>query len=96
MIDSEFLNLLRCPESQQTLSVADAALVRSLNEKIAAGSLKNRAGETVGQPLDGGLVRKDQTVLYPIRQDIPVLLIAESLALAPAATSPSPGLSARR
>jgi uncharacterized protein YbaR (Trm112 family) len=81
MIDPEFLKLLRCPETQQTLEVADAAVVRALNEKIAAGRVSSRGGIAVSQPCDGGLVRKDGKVLYPIRQEIPVMIVAESLPL---------------
>lgn len=81
MIDPEFLQLLRCPETQQTLKLADATLIRSLNERISAGTLKNRGGEQVSLLCDGGLIRHDGGYLYPIRQEIPVMLVAESLPL---------------
>ena len=81
MINPEFLKLLRCPETRQTLSPADAAVVKSVNEKIAEGTLSSRGGQKVTQPCDGGLIRQDGAVFYPVRADIPVLLAAESIAL---------------
>jgi uncharacterized protein YbaR (Trm112 family) len=79
MIDSELLKILCCPETRQPLRVADAAMVAGLNQQIAAGSLRNRAGQPVKEKLDGGLVRADGKWLYPIRQDIPVMLIEEAV-----------------
>ncbi len=81
MIDPEFLKLLRCPESRQTLTVADAAVVRSLNDRIQAGKVQNRGGAKVEQACEAGLVRQDGRYLYPIRDGIPVMLVAESVAL---------------
>ena len=46
MIDTKLLNLLCCPESRQALQLADAPLVQTLNQKSAAGALKNRAGQS--------------------------------------------------
>jgi uncharacterized protein YbaR (Trm112 family) len=33
------------------------------------------------EPLDGGLIRGDRKMLYPIREDIPVMLIEEGIPL---------------
>jgi len=81
MIDPELIRLLCCPETHQDLRPAESGLVARLNEQIAAGLIKNRAGKPVNEKLDGGLVRTDGKFLYPIRQDIPVMLIDESLPL---------------
>lgn len=84
-ITPEFLAILRCPEDRSTLSTADAATVERLNREQAAGRLRNRGGELVERPLDGGLVRADRAYLYPIVDGIPVLLIDEAVALSPTA-----------
>jgi uncharacterized protein YbaR (Trm112 family) len=81
MILPELLACLRCPETRQPLRLADAALLTQVNRAIAAGTARNRAGETLGQPLDGGLVREDGQVLYPIVDGIPTLLVDEGLPL---------------
>ena len=37
--------------------------------------------EGPAEPLDGGLIRADRKMLYPIREDIPVMLIEEGIPL---------------
>jgi len=79
MVDAELLQILRCPETRQTLSLADAALVHRLNEQITAGQLRNRAGKPVTRKCDSALLRKDGQFAYPICESIPVLLIDEAI-----------------
>lgn len=81
MLNSELLLILRCPETRQVLVVADASLIQTLNQQIAAGQLRNRGGKVVAEKIDGGLVRSDQQVLYPVRHDLPILLIDEAISL---------------
>ena len=81
LIDPGLLAILCCPETHQPLSEADAALVSGLNQRIASGALKNRAGQTLAEKLDGGLLRQDRRVLYPIRHRLPVLLMDEAIPL---------------
>jgi uncharacterized protein YbaR (Trm112 family) len=81
-IDSELLKILCCPETHQALSLAEPSLINQLNEKIAAASLQNRGGQRVKEQIDGGLVRADGKFIYPIRQNIPVMLVDEAMPLA--------------
>ena len=78
-IDKDLLAILCCPETKQDVSLAADALIGGLNERIAKGEVKNKAGQTVTEKLDGGLIRADKKILYPIRQDIPVMLIEEGI-----------------
>ncbi|MGH7255264.1 MAG: Trm112 family protein [Nitrospirales bacterium] len=78
-IDQELLSILCCPETKQDVTLADGALISRVNERIAKGEMKNKAGQTVTDKLDGGLLRADKKILYPIRDDIPVMLIEEGL-----------------
>ena len=80
-MDEMLLQRLRCPETRQEVDLATPELVERLNEMIRAGELRNRAGELVGDTLDGGLVRADRKFLYPVRHEIPVMLIDESIAI---------------
>ncbi|MSR35457.1 MAG: hypothetical protein EXR95_02265 [Gemmatimonadetes bacterium] len=82
MVDPELLEILVCPETRQRVHEADPELVRRLNAAIAGGAVRNHAGEPVGQAVDGGLVREDGAVLYPIREGIPIMLIDEAIGLA--------------
>ena len=81
MIDPELLKILCCPETHQELRVVEPALLEQLNQHIAAGGLKNRAGQPVKEKIDGGLLRADSKFLYAIRQDIPVMLVDEAIPL---------------
>ena len=81
MIDSELLAILVCPETHQPLQPAAAPLVERLNADIAAGRLKTRGGKPVTEKIDGGLVRADGQFLYVVRQDVPVMLSDEAIAL---------------
>jgi uncharacterized protein YbaR (Trm112 family) len=79
VITDEFLAMLRCPESRQPLRRADAALVASVNRGIAAGQLRNRAGQSLASPVDELLVREDGRFAYPVIDEIPVLLADEAV-----------------
>jgi uncharacterized protein YbaR (Trm112 family) len=62
--------------------MANEQVIARVNRAIAAGRVKNRAGRPVEQPVDGGLLRSDNTLFYPIRDGIPVLLPDEAISLA--------------
>lgn len=81
MMTQEFYATLRCPESGQRLSQADPALVGRINTAIAGGKVQNRSGRLVTEMIDGGLVRGDGAWLYPIRGDLPILLMDEAIAV---------------
>ena len=81
MIDPELLKILCCPETHQPLRLAEPPEVDSVNKRIASGKVKNRGGKEVNAPCDGGLIRSDGQFFYPIRNNIPLLLIGEALAL---------------
>ncbi len=82
MIDADLLRILCCPETHQEVQLAEPAVIDRLNGRIAAGALKNRAGQLVQEKIEGGLVRADRKVLYPIRHSIPVMLVDEGIPLA--------------
>jgi selenocysteine lyase/cysteine desulfurase/uncharacterized protein YbaR (Trm112 family) len=79
MIDQQLLTILVCPETHQPVRPADAGLLASVNKAIESGGLLNRAGVPVSSPLEDALVREDGRVLYPVREDIPIMLIDECI-----------------
>ena len=82
MIDKELLDILACPETKEPVQLADQTLIDALNARIERGEVKNRGGNKVEKRIDGGLVRQDQAFLYPIEDDIPIMLIDEAIPLA--------------
>ncbi len=80
-IDPDLMKMLCCPETRQALCPADQATVDRLNHQITSGNLRNRGGQKLTEPIDGGAVRADGKFLYPIRHGIPVMLIDEAIAL---------------
>jgi len=80
MIDKELLDILACPETKEPVHLAEAEMLAALNDRIERGEVKNRAGKTVEAKIDG-LVREDGAYLYPIEDEIPIMLIDEAIAL---------------
>jgi uncharacterized protein len=79
--DTELLKILCCPETHQGLALADVPVLDKLNQRFAAGRLQNRAGQPVSEKIEDGLVRADGRYLYPMRRNIPVLLVDEAILL---------------
>jgi uncharacterized protein YbaR (Trm112 family) len=81
MISKDLLDILVCPENHMRVRLADADLIESLNSAIHDERLINRGGGKVTSPIEGGLVREDGLVLYPVVDGIPVMLVDESIEL---------------
>lgn len=88
MVDKELLDILCCPETKQDLTLIEGAVISRFNDRIKQGTLKNRAGETVKEPMDAGLLREDKKYLYMIREDIPIMLIDEAIPYDESSSSP--------
>lgn len=82
MISEDLLSLIACPETKQDLVLAENGLVDKINSLIEAGDLLDRGKQPVTEKIDGGLIQKeDRKYLYPIRDEIPILLMDESIPL---------------
>ena len=79
MVHPELLEILACPENKTPVRLADAALLEKLNQRVRAGTLKNRGGGAVSEPLSEGLVREDGKFVYAVRDDIPIMLVEEAI-----------------
>ena len=51
-IDNELLEILVCPESQQTVALASAQMLEQLNAEIDAERLRNRGGDVVEKHIE--------------------------------------------
>ena len=74
IIDNKLLEIICCPETKQDLKLADEKTINELNVLVEKKKLKNRIKQPVEKKLDGGLIREDGKYLYPIIEEIPVLL----------------------
>lgn len=80
-IDKDLLAILCCPETKQPVTLADSILIQRVNEAIKGKRLQNKGKQVVTEPVEGGLLRADAKILYPIRENIPVMLIEEGIPL---------------
>ena len=81
MVDPELLEIVVCPETHQPVRPGEGELLDRLNDAIRSGSVTNRGGEEVADPVEEGRVREDDKILYPVREDIPIMLIDEAIEL---------------
>ena len=80
-MDKRLLTILRCPVSHKGLAVAKKEQLERINAAIAAGELNNHDGSKLAKPLEQALVTDDGKRVYPIVDDIPVLLEGESISM---------------
>lgn len=80
-MDKRLLTILRCPVTHKGLAIARNEVLDRVNAAIASGSVSNREGKLLSDPLDEALVTDDEKLVYPIANGIPVLLEGESISL---------------
>jgi uncharacterized protein len=81
-MNPDLLSILCCPQTHQALSPADPEQIGRINRLIESNSCKNQAGDVITSILESALIRQDGQMLYPIRNDIPVLLPDEGISCA--------------
>jgi uncharacterized protein YbaR (Trm112 family) len=80
-MNQDLIKILCCPETKQKVEYAQKDLIRDLNKKITARQLRNRGGVLISIKMEDGLIREDKKYLYPIKNDIPIMLIDEAIEL---------------
>ncbi len=79
MIDRKLLEILACPVTKQTVSELSPEKLASLNSRIAAGEVVNHGGEAIAEQLRGALITRNGGSIYPIVDNIPVMLEDQSI-----------------
>jgi uncharacterized protein len=80
-MEKRLLNILRCPVTHKGLSLAKREMLARVNAAVKAGTVSNRDGTLLAEPLAEALITDDDKLLYPIANGIPVLLEGESISL---------------
>lgn len=73
-VNGKLLEILCCPVSKTPLTVLGRQKLDNLNKAINSGEALFIDGEKVTDPLAEALVTEDGKVIYPVQDDIPVLL----------------------
>ena len=73
-IDGKLLEILCCPVSKTPLMRLPAVKLDKLNHRISAGEVQYVHGEKVKVVLKEALITEDSKVIYPVVDDIPILL----------------------
>ncbi len=79
-ISQELLEILCCPQSKVPVEMMSEDQVARLNALIEAGKVEYADGAAVEQPFSEGLITTDGRTVYRIDDDIPVMLIDQSIA----------------
>ena len=78
-VDPELVEILVCPDTKLNVDLAPAETVEKINMAIKENIVLNVDGQSVNDPLQDGLLREDDKIIYPIRDSIPVMLIGEGI-----------------
>jgi len=73
-VNGKLLEILCCPVSKAPLVLLGQSKLEKLNQAIETGEALYIGGEKVTEPLQEGLITEDGKVIYPVQDDIPILL----------------------
>ena len=79
--EPDLVELLRCPETHRPLLPVTRKWIDRVNKRIAAGELQTNAGDVVAEPIDDGLVTEDDRYLYPVRDGLANMFVADRIVL---------------
>lgn len=73
-LPNDLLALLVCPKTKQPLIRLPADQLAALNQRIAAGEVCDLEGTPLEAPLTEALITRNGNTIYPVVEDMPVLL----------------------
>ena len=80
-MDPNLLNIICCPVTREKLSMVTSKQLALINAEIANNTLTKLDGSIVENPQSKALINATKTLLYPIEEDIPILLENEAIEL---------------
>ena len=78
-VDPELVEILVCPDTKLNVDLAPGETVEKINLAIKENIVLNVDGQSINDPLQDGLLREDDKIIYPVRDSIPVMLIGEGI-----------------
>ena len=78
-MDPNLLNIICCPVTREKLSMVTSKQLALINAEIANNTLTKLDGSIVENPQSKALINATKTLLYPIEEDIPILLEGEAI-----------------
>jgi uncharacterized protein YbaR (Trm112 family) len=73
-VDGKLLEILCCPVSKVPLNRLERSRLDKLNQAISQGEVLYIGGQKLEQALKEALITEDGKVIYPVVDDIPLLL----------------------
>lgn len=89
-LDPDFLHLLACPATRKPLVELPDGDLQALNARIARGGVRTRGGTERTEPVRAALQPEGERYVYPIQDEIPILLTTEAIPLDDGAEATSP------
>lgn len=79
--EPELFEMLRCPQTHQRLLPVTTKWLDRLNKRIAKGEVLRESGESVTETLEDGLLTEDERFLYPVREGLANMFVADRIIL---------------
>ena len=79
-IDRKLLEILVCPTTKVPVKLLGRDRLATLNRCIESGEVHYADGSRVSGPLSDALITDDGRTLYPVEDDIPVMLEENAIA----------------
>ncbi len=73
-VDKKLLEILCCPVTKIAVKSLPKTKLQALNAAIGEGNIRYADGSPVDQPLDEGLITENETTIYRVDDDIPIML----------------------
>ena len=78
-MDPNLLNIICCPVTREKLSIATSKQLEFINTEIVKNNLIKLDGSIAEKPQSKALINATNTLLYPIEEDIPILLEGKAI-----------------